>query len=59
MLLSPSSNPAEYQNILLRKIFSNLMESSRNEIMLYRIVVTFRGHSTQPLPGRVWIWGQS
>lgn len=48
MLISPSSNSAEYQNILLGKIFSTLTESSRNEIMLYGIVVTFRGHSTQP-----------
>ena len=48
MLISPSSNSAGYQTILLGKIFSNLMESSRSEIMLYGIVVIFRGHSTQP-----------
>ena len=49
MLFSPSSNPAEDQNILLGKIFSNLMESLRNEIVLYGIVVTFGGRSMQPL----------
>lgn len=46
-------NPAEWNTIFFRKIFSNMLQSSRNETILCGIAMTLKGHPMQPLSGRV------
>lgn len=47
LLLSRPPHPAEQNAVSLRKIFSNMTGSSRNETILHGMAMTLRGHLTQ------------